>query len=129
MAEFDSAAFVVEFLDVVWNNGEVDAAARYVTDGYTIHHDPGDPWEGQRLTLEEFRSRVRTSREPAPDQHFAVQEILAGDDMVMVAWLWSGTIAAQQWATSGATVYYLEDHKISGHWQVVYPPQHPATQS
>jgi hypothetical protein len=53
-----------------------------------------------------------------------VQEILAGEGKVMVAWLWHGTVAGKRLATSGATVYYLEDgRQVSGHWLVVHRPQ------
>jgi len=43
-----SAAFVIEYLDSVWNAGNIDAVAQYVAaEGYTIRRDPGDAWEGR----------------------------------------------------------------------------------
>jgi hypothetical protein len=113
---------VVEFIDAVWNDGDIDAAAKYVADSYTIHHDPGDPWEGRRLTLAEFQDRVRTYRKPFPDQRFTVHEILVSDARVMMAWLWNATRSGEPVAASGATVYYLEGDKLCGHWQVTARP-------
>jgi len=127
--QFSSADLVIEFLNTVWNDGDVQAAPNYVADSYTIHHDPGDPWEGRQLTLADFQNRVRTYREQFPDQRFSVQEILADEDKVMMAWLWNATHAGEPLATSGATVYYLEDGKISGHWQVTARPGATTTQS
>src|SRR5262245_50485025 len=123
------AELVIEFLDVVWNNGDVDAAAKYVADQYTIHHDPDDPWEGRRLTLAEFQDRVRTYCEPFPDQRFTVHEIFADDDKVMMAWLWTATHSGEPLAASGATVYYLEGGKIAGHWQVTARTGAPTTKT
>jgi steroid delta-isomerase-like uncharacterized protein len=124
-----SAVIVSELLDRVWNDGEVDAAARYIADGYTIHHDPGDPWEGQQLSVGQYAERVSAYRGFFPDLRFTVHELLAGDDKVIVTWLWQGTTAVDQpgfppsgtvQTATGATVYYIEDGKITGHWQVIH---------
>jgi predicted SnoaL-like aldol condensation-catalyzing enzyme len=117
----DSAGIVIKLLDTMWSSGDLDGAARYIADSYTIHHDPGDPWEGRELTLADYQDRVRTYRQPFPDQRFTVHEILAGDDKVMLAWYWHTTRTDEPLA-SGATVYYLEDGKICGHWQVTERP-------
>lgn len=116
-------AFVTE----VWDKGNVEAASDYIAPAYTIHHDPGDPWEGMTLDVEAFKDRVRKSREPVPDQRFTIQELFEGESRVAITWKWQGThwgeIAGfpptgQQIQMSGATVYYFEDGRISGHWQI-----------
>jgi len=116
-----SAAFVIEYLDSVWNAGNIDAVAQYVAaEGYTIRRDPGDAWEGRTLTVSELAARVRSYLEQVPGS-FTVQEILGDEHKVMVTWLWSPTVDGGlrgDAAAAGATVYYLEGGKLSGHWQV-----------
>src|SRR5262249_17754165 len=111
----------IEYLDTVWNAGNIDAVAQYVADaGYTIRRDPGDAWEGRTLTVSELAERVRSYLELVPGS-FTVQEILADEHKVMVTWLWSPTLDGDlrgDAAAAGATVYYLEGGKLSGHWQV-----------
>jgi steroid delta-isomerase-like uncharacterized protein len=121
-------ALLAEFLESVWSNGQVDAADGYLAEDYTIHHDPGDPWAGQRLDLEGFKERVRVSRAPFPDQRFEIQEMFADGDAVVVTWLCSGTHTSdypgfpashQPISMSVATVYYFDARdRLSGHWQI-----------
>lgn len=116
------------FLEDVWSAGNVDACACYVASAYTIHHDPGDPWEGRTLDLQRFEERVRASRAPFPDQRFLTQGMFAGDDAIAVAWLWEAThrgdlpgfpATGGSLRMSGATVYYFDEaDRICGHWQV-----------
>ncbi|MDB5968075.1 MAG: hypothetical protein JWQ90_525 [Hydrocarboniphaga sp.] len=66
---------LIRFFREIWSEGKVDAADRYLAASYTIHHDPGDPWQGQTLDLEAFKQRVRSSRAPFPDQRFEIQQL------------------------------------------------------
>jgi steroid delta-isomerase-like uncharacterized protein len=115
-------------LDEVWTAGLVDAADRYLGARYTIHHDPGDPWHGQTLDRAAYKQRARLSRAPFPDQRFAVRELIAEGDAVVVTWTWNGTHAGdlpgfpasgKEIRTSGMTVYYFEGDRITGHFQIV----------
>lgn len=122
------AKLTTDFLDEVWSGGDVGACADYVAPEYTIHHDPGDPWEGQTLKLSAFQDRVRISRAPFPDQRFLVQKIFADAGSVAVTWLWEAThkgdipgfpATGKPVRMSGATVYFFSSHGgICGHWQV-----------
>ncbi|HEX3653901.1 MAG TPA: ester cyclase [Rhizomicrobium sp.] len=116
------------FIDEVWNAGDVEACGKYLALAYTIHHDPGDPWHGQTLDLESFKTRLRHSRAPFPDQCFAIQELFEDGDAVVMTWLWTGThrgdipgfsASGKTIRMSGATVYYFEGERLSGHWQMV----------
>jgi len=119
---------LAEFLDRVWSAGEIDASDRYLADSYTIHHDPGDPWEGRTLDLAAYTERARLSRAPFPDQRFAVQAMFEDGDDVVVTWLWSATHAGdypgfpatgKRISMSGATVYYFDTRdRLTGHWQI-----------
>ncbi len=115
------------FIRTVWNEGDVDAACDFIAPTYTIHHDPGDPWEGMTLDLEGFKDRVRQSRGPVPDQRFALRDVFEDDDRVAITWLWTGThrgdiagfpATGRALNMSGATVYYFEGERIAGHWQI-----------
>ena len=124
----DAMAVVAEYLHHVWTDGDVEACDRFLTPKYTIHHDPGDPWDGKTLTLAEFKERVRVSRAPFPDQKFHMEMMLEDPNRVAVAWRWTGTFAAdlppfkatgKPVSMTGITIYYMVNDRIAGHWQVV----------
>jgi len=118
---------LVRFIDEVWNAGNIEAADRYIAPEYTIHHDPGDPWDGKSLDFAGYKERVRLSRAPFPDQCFSVHDLLADLDRVVMTWHWLAThkgdfpgfpATGKQIRMSGATVYYLKDGLFTGHWQI-----------
>lgn len=120
-------ALLEQFIREVWSEGNIDACDRYIADNYSIHHDPGDPWHQQELSRAQFKDRVRLSRAPFPDQHFALQALIAEHSSVAATWFWTGTHAGdlpgfpasgKQINMSGATVYYFEGDRITGHWQI-----------
>ena len=115
------------FLDEVWSGGKVDAVDAFLAAQYTIHHDPGDPWAGKTLTVEGFKDRLVRSRAAAPDQVFTVEEMVEEGDRIAVAWTWAGThlgdlpgmpATGKAVTMSGLTIYYFEDERLSGHWQI-----------
>jgi steroid delta-isomerase-like uncharacterized protein len=119
---------LTRFFQDVWNEGNIDAIDNYLASNYTIHHDPGDPWDGQTLDVAGFKERVTLSRAPFPDQSFTIKQLVAEGDEVVATWHWKGTHlgdipgfpASDKLITmSGITVYYFQDGLISGHWQVV----------
>lgn len=118
---------LVKFIDDVWNNGKLENLGSYLDHSYTIHHDPGDPWDQQTLTLDGFRERVSVSRSSAPDQSFDIQTMVADESRVAITWLWSGTHLGEigdfhptgkTLRMSGATIYFFDEGKITGHWQI-----------
>ncbi len=118
---------LTRFIHEVWSEGDVEAADRYIAAQYTIHHDPGDPWDRQELDLEGFKERVRLSCGPFPDQRFVLNELFADGNAVVVTWFWTGNHQAdlpgfpatgRQISMSGITVYYFDGDRISGHWQI-----------
>ena len=123
----DNKKILISFIQDVWNNGDLDKIDSYLAPIYTIHHDPGDPWDKQTLDKEGFRERVRVSRSTAPDQSFEIQSIIAEGNKVSITWLWTGTHLGEiagflptgrTLNMSGATTYFFEDGKLSGHWQI-----------
>lgn len=116
------------FMEEVWNQGDAEAASRYLAARYMIRHDPGDPWEGQTLDLAGYRDRLVRSRSPFPDQRFDIRHMATAGDDVMIAWLWRATHQGEiggfpptghEIRMSGATVYSFDtDDRLTGHWQV-----------
>ena len=124
----DKQTFIRNFFDNVWNTRNVGRVGNYVGPRYTIHHDPGDPWEGQTLDLEGWKNRLVTSCAPFPDQIFTITEMVSDGDRVVVFWTWKGThkgdlpgfpAGGKVIKTSGVTIYYFAGDKLSGHWQIV----------
>ena len=124
----DNARIIADFMDAVWNRGDLQAVDRFLTDEYTIHSDPGDPWDGATLSRAAFKERLAASRGPFPDLRFDLSDVIAEDDRVAITWVMSGTHSAplgQFPATGrridvrGITVYYFRDGRITGHRQVV----------
>jgi steroid delta-isomerase-like uncharacterized protein len=118
---------LTQFLAEVWNAGNIEASDKYVAPKYTIHHDPGDPWDQQELDLAQYKERVRLSRAPFPDQRFTVRDVLAESDKIVITWLWTAThrgdipgfpATGNPIKMSGATVYYFDAGRLTGHWQV-----------
>ncbi|MBA3814123.1 MAG: ester cyclase [Alphaproteobacteria bacterium] len=117
-----------EFMEEVWNKGNLEIADKFVSFPYVIHHDPGDQWDGQSLDLETFKKRVLYSRETFPDLHFAVQEIVGEGDKVAISWYLEGThkgdipglpATKKKVKVPGLTIYSFSKGKITGHWQVI----------
>lgn len=119
---------LARFIRDVWDEGDLSAVETYVAERYTIHHDPGDPWDGQVLDLAGYRARLAASRAPFPDQRFDIQGLYADGDTVVMTWLWAATHRGEvggfpaTGATvrmSGITAYGFDDaRRLTGHWQV-----------
>jgi len=119
---------LTDFIREIWDEGLAHKADQYVAAAYTIHHDPGDPWDGMTLDLEGFKDRVRTSRAAFPDQRFAIQRLFVDGAEIAMTWLWSAThtgdlpgfpATGKTIHMSGATVYHFDENdKLTGHWQI-----------
>ena len=124
----DNARILADFMDAVWNRGELAAVDRFIADAYTIHSDPGDPWDGATLTRSGFKDRLSASRAPFPDLHFDIAEVVADGERVAIVWTMRGTQTGalgplpptgRRIEVQGMTVYYFRDGRITGHRQVV----------
>jgi steroid delta-isomerase-like uncharacterized protein len=123
----DRKRILADFIRRAWSEGDARAVDDHIADRYTIHHDPGDPWEGRTLSREAFRERLVVSRAAAPDQVFDVVDLVADGDRVAVSWTWRGThlgdlpgfpASGRPLAMSGLTIYFFEGDRLCGHWQV-----------
>lgn len=120
---------LADFIEEVWSQGRIEACEGFIGETYTVRHDPGDPWDGRVLTREDFKARVRLSREPLPDQLFTPVAMLEDGDTVAIAWTWEAThtgnvggfaATGARLTMSGLTLYDFDgENRIRGHWQVV----------
>lgn len=124
----DNRDLLHRFMERVWNRGDLAAVDEYLGEAYTIHSDPGDPWDGQTLTRERFKERLSASRAPFPDLRFELGDAVAQGDRVALAWVMHGTHTAAMGTrpptgrairVHGMTLYYFADGRITGHRQVV----------
>lgn len=128
MAYGERKRLLTAFIEEVWSQGRIDACDSFVGATYTVRHDPGDPWDGQMLSLAALKERVRVSRAPFPNQRFALVNILEDGQAVAIAWTWAanheGDVAGfaatgARLTMSGLTIYDFDDaNRIRGHWQV-----------
>jgi len=124
----NNKTIIREFMEEVWNKGNLDAVDKFIAFPYVIHSDPGDQWEGQSLDLPTFKKRVLYSRQAFPDLHFAVKEIIGEGDKVVISWDLEGThrgdipglpATGKRVKAPGLTIYYFSGGKITGHSQVI----------
>lgn len=123
----NSKEMLTRFTREVWSEGNIEASDKYIAPKYTIHHDPGDPWDGQELDLSGYKHRVKMLRAAFPDQFFDIQGLFADGNSVVMTWLWAAThkgdipgfpATGKKIRMSGATVYYLDNNRLTGHWQI-----------
>lgn len=129
MASGDRKKLLTSFMEEVWSLGHIEACDHFIGETYTVRHDPGDPWDGQILSREGFKQRVRLSRGPLPDQRFAPVSMLEDGDAIAIAWTWVATHTSEvagfaptgaRFTMSGLTIYdFDEENRIRGHWQIV----------
>lgn len=119
---------LLDFMESVWNRGDAAAVDRLLGDEYTIHSDPGDPWDGATLSRNGFKERLLASRAPFPDLRFEIAETIADGDCVAIAWRMLGTqtqpmgpipATGRAIAVQGMTMYYFRDGRLTGHRQLV----------
>ena len=124
----DNARTLAMFMDSVWNQGDAEAADRFLSDEYVIHSDPGDLWDGATLSRDGFKQRLLASRAPFPDLRFDITEMVTEGDRVAIAWRMLGThtgalgpypATGRHIDVQGMTIYYFRDGQITGHRQVV----------
>src|SRR5689334_1071578 len=118
LAVTDHVRILAEFMDAVWNRGDANAVDQFLAKEYTIHSDPGDPWDGATLSQAGFKERLAASRAPFPDLHFDIAEFVADGDRVAISWTMRGTQTGplgplpptgRRIDVQGMTVYYFRD--------------------
>ena len=118
---------VMVLIGPVWSAGDAEAARAVLAPDYVIHHDPGDPWEGQRLDADAYVARVGALRAAFPEQRFTIVHSAVAGDTVALAWSWAAThlgdlpgfpASGRTITMTGSTFYFTAAGKVTGHWQI-----------
>ncbi|MBZ0296641.1 MAG: ester cyclase [Anaerolineae bacterium] len=127
MTSTDLKSTLRDFMTTIWNAGDFSNLSDYVSEQYTVKHDPGDAWDGQTIDRKTFIERVMYSRNAFPDLRFDIQEMVAEGQRVAAFWMMSGThmgdlnnlpATGKPFKISGITIYdFDEDGKVCGHTQ------------
>ena len=114
---------VRKIYDEVLNKRDLGLLDELVQTSYIEH----DPLPGQRMGLEGMKDRYRMLIEGL-DPIFAVEDVIAEGDKVVVRWVNSGTNVGEflgmpptgrSFSVAGIDIYRLEDGKLAEHWHVV----------
>lgn len=119
--------FLRNFMKEIWNEQQFEKIAFYVHENYTIHLDTADPWEGQTLSHETFKERLKFSFNSFPDMNFDITSAIEEENHVAITWILTGTNLGgianfppthRKIKTTGITIYHFTNERISGHTQI-----------
>ncbi|MBV9177036.1 MAG: ester cyclase [Nitrososphaeraceae archaeon] len=112
-----------EFIDEVFQKGNIEAANKFVTPEL-IYHARGEDIEG----IEEFKEWISSDRGVFPDLQFTFIDSIVEGGKVAVVWIVEGThekefrglpATHKKFETVGISVFHFEGNKIKEAWQVV----------
>ncbi len=121
MTDRDAPAIVKEYIDSVWNRGDIEALHRLTTPLFQYYLG-GQPGRGHA----EMVAFLSETRRAFPDWRVAISTILSEDNHVVVQW--SGRVThegafrgipatGKQIDVSGINLYRIEDGKIAEEWE------------
>jgi len=104
---------VRDYLETVWNQGNVAAADTYL-DENLIQHNPNLP--NGRAALVDF---ITGFKQQVPDGEFAIRRLIADGDLVAVHSLF--TTDPEDRGTAVVDIFRIADGRIVEHWDVKEP--------
>jgi steroid delta-isomerase-like uncharacterized protein len=117
-------ATVRQFIEDVFNTGNIAAADRFMAANYREHN----PWPGYAETLDGFKQGLTDFRTAFPDLNLTIEDVIAEDDRVVLRVSLRGTHKGD-FMGAGATgrevsvrvidIVRLADGKIVEHWDVM----------
>lgn len=84
---FENTEIVRRFVDQAFNNGNLEAADKYVAEDFVRH----DPAAADVVGRDEYKKFVEMNRTAFPDYHESIESIITQDDTVMYRWRLHGT--------------------------------------
>jgi len=115
-----------EFIDVVYNGGDLDAIPRFIADGF-VDRSPGAPPDAKGPDF--VRRQAEGTYAAFPDLKFKIERMLAEGDLVAIHWSTVGTASAQiagggaegkQVRLEGISIFrYDDDGKVAESWDLV----------
>jgi len=110
-----------DFYQIVFNNGDIDAADRFLDSAIVDHA----PWPGHPATLAGFKAGLAEMRGGFPDLHVTIERVISQDDLVVAHQRISGTHRGEFMGTpaSGKSfnieaidIVRMKDGRIVEHW-------------
>lgn len=119
----ENKQFAWQFIDEIFNKGNMQEANRFITSDF-IYHARGEDVEG----LEKFKEWVSSDRNVFPDIHYTLVDEIAEYGKVAIAWIVEGThdkefrgipASHKKIETVGISIFHFkEDGKIKEAWTV-----------
>lgn len=88
MATTDNVMVARRAVEEAYNKGNVDVYDETLTDDYVLH-DPGR--DGHARGRNAAKERVLAFRQSSSDMHVTIDEVIAGDERVVLRWRLEGT--------------------------------------
>lgn len=120
-SELDPKEVARRYVEVAWNDGDVDAMDEVLTE-HQVYHDPAGDGEEP---LSEFKQFIQGYHQAFPDLHFAVDTYIAEGDLVS---FWGRTTGTHEGPLMGIeptgnridimgiNVVRVEDGKVAERW-------------
>lgn len=117
----DNIQIVRQFVDRAFNNGDFEAADKYVAEDF-VRHDPAAKDVRGRDEYDDF---IEMNRTAFPDYHETIESIITQDDTVMYRWRMHGTQdgeimgvepTGKEVDVTGMVEMRLEDGQITEMW-------------
>ncbi len=125
MSTEDNKATVRRILEEGMNRGKIAVFDELCASDW-IHHDPTQP---HIRNLEDYKNYVTERRRAFPDLHFRMEDIIAGEDQVVVRWVWHGThtgdfvtltihlpATGKQVSVTGITIFRFAAGRVAETW-------------
>lgn len=122
MSLVEEKQFAWQFIDEIFNKGNLQEANRFITSDF-IYHARGEDVEG----LEKFKEWVSSDRNVFPDIHFTLVDGIAEYGKIAIAWIVEGThekefrgipASHKKIETVGISIFHFKDSKIKEAWTV-----------
>lgn len=113
--------FAIDRVEVLFNRGELDRIAEFVTPDFVNH----EAWEGEDPGVDGFLIRMKRLHDAFPDMHMELFEVVAGDDLVAYRSELTGTHEGQllgipptgkRFRAQQMHMLRMRDGKASEHW-------------
>ena len=113
-----------DFVQAVFNRGDVEAADRYFDTAFVDHA----PWPDQPPTVAGFKAGLAQMRRSFPDLRVAVERIVAEGDLVVGHYKMSGThlgdfmgaaAGGRTFAIEAIDIVRMRDGRIAEHWGLI----------
>jgi len=120
----NNKAVVRRYYEEVLNQRHIDVLDEIAVEDYVEH----DPFPGQGNGRADLKARVGTLFGAFNPLHFAIEDVIAEGDKVVVRWTNAGTdsggfmgmpATGKEFGVAGIDIHVVRDGRIAEHWHVV----------